>query len=430
MNQQNDLVARLRAREITETNLELLPVPAGHALAGVGAAALAARLAGDSNWAGIRDASHVALIDVRHGMRGLAERAIVRLVQLPVYYSEVLDYQPLPVEALALRTELAIESGYLAIGPDECLALEWKMLKGEGCPMYHVWENDDAGKVRRVCEHFFSIDWVIPQKSIGKLDRTETKRAIETTLVDLACALKSNWSPRAERLQRTLDLLQEYLQIAPGERTDSGALVERYFIEGGNATKAFAYMSHSRAWATYPTSQDNWYYAVYFNPELRQIVTYAEGDLTRVTCDSADQFESELASLARFHGTRRSPCGYSHDDAETVVYFETASLLRGDVAELRFNPGSAAKDSAGHWIPPLVGHLWRDHPIVPALQSGQSACLPKTAFTIDLLNPLAFQPYVATLERSDNRLRVRLEVDGDAFTAEVEEAKVAQEASC
>ncbi|MCA9652553.1 MAG: hypothetical protein KC501_21735 [Myxococcales bacterium] len=55
-------------------------------------------------------------------------------------------------------------------------------------------------------------------------------------------------------------------------------------------------------WRQYDTDQDAWYFGVWVHEGRREIVTYAEGDESRVTCPTADSLRAELAAMAEFYG--------------------------------------------------------------------------------------------------------------------------------
>lgn len=55
-------------------------------------------------------------------------------------------------------------------------------------------------------------------------------------------------------------------------------------------------------WRQYDTDQDAWYFGVWVHEGRREIVTYAEGDESRVVCPTAETFRAELASMAEFYG--------------------------------------------------------------------------------------------------------------------------------
>ncbi len=55
-------------------------------------------------------------------------------------------------------------------------------------------------------------------------------------------------------------------------------------------------------WEQYDTVQDAWYFGIWVNKEKREILTYAEGDITRVICPTEESYHAELASMAEFYG--------------------------------------------------------------------------------------------------------------------------------
>ena len=59
-------------------------------------------------------------------------------------------------------------------------------------------------------------------------------------------------------------------------------------------------------WAQVDTDQDAWYYGNWANPVTRSIVSYAEGDLVVLRCDTDEEFCSELNRMAAWHATQDS----------------------------------------------------------------------------------------------------------------------------
>lgn len=55
-------------------------------------------------------------------------------------------------------------------------------------------------------------------------------------------------------------------------------------------------------WLQYDTDQDAWYYGVWYHPGKRQTVSYTEGDIYLVTCDSWESFVAEMKNKDEFHG--------------------------------------------------------------------------------------------------------------------------------
>ncbi len=64
-------------------------------------------------------------------------------------------------------------------------------------------------------------------------------------------------------------------------------MTERYYFDCGECA----------AWAQLDTDQDAPYYGGWANPETFQILTFAEGDITRIKCDTPEEFTAELRSL-------------------------------------------------------------------------------------------------------------------------------------
>ena len=60
----------------------------------------------------------------------------------------------------------------------------------------------------------------------------------------------------------------------------------------------FGECSTSEGWAQLDTNQDAWYYGAWANPFDLKSVHYAEGDLTRITFDSIEEFVKEIRLFA------------------------------------------------------------------------------------------------------------------------------------
>lgn len=60
--------------------------------------------------------------------------------------------------------------------------------------------------------------------------------------------------------------------------------------------------SFDKDWEQYDTDQDAWYFGVWIHREKRMTVTYAEGDLSVVTCPTLESFRAEIASMNKFYG--------------------------------------------------------------------------------------------------------------------------------
>lgn len=69
---------------------------------------------------------------------------------------------------------------------------------------------------------------------------------------------------------------------------------ERYAFDSSSEYK--------NGWRQYDSKQDAWYYGVWYNPQTLQTLTYAEGDIHLVTCETWDKFKEEMVNMDEFHG--------------------------------------------------------------------------------------------------------------------------------
>ena len=57
----------------------------------------------------------------------------------------------------------------------------------------------------------------------------------------------------------------------------------------------------SKGWAQLDTREDASYFGNWAHPEKLQIVSFAEGDVCVVSCESSDEFRAEIESMAVFY---------------------------------------------------------------------------------------------------------------------------------
>jgi hypothetical protein len=102
-----------------------------------------------------------------------------------------------------------------------------------------------------------------------------------------------------------------------GTTTDAnGVTTQRWeFVEGDRYQFDFKHCHPRNGWKQYDTDQDAWYFGVWVHSGRRQILTFAEGDLSLVTCPTTAHFQTELASMAEFYG--ESPPAFVAIDHET-----------------------------------------------------------------------------------------------------------------
>lgn len=61
------------------------------------------------------------------------------------------------------------------------------------------------------------------------------------------------------------------------------------------------YCTDAKGYARILTTRDAWYYGQWLDPWRRQIVTYTEGDLEVIDCDTDRELKTQLERLADFH---------------------------------------------------------------------------------------------------------------------------------
>lgn len=76
-------------------------------------------------------------------------------------------------------------------------------------------------------------------------------------------------------------------------------------------------LSKEEGWQPWFTKSDAWYFGIWVNPVKLQVIEYCEGDITIVKCDTAKEFEAELAAKAEFHG--EPPASFTIFDSNGVT---------------------------------------------------------------------------------------------------------------
>ena len=86
------------------------------------------------------------------------------------------------------------------------------------------------------------------------------------------------------------------------EKNERGNQVERHFLLNAERYRwDFSEKFNAAGWEQYDTSQDAWYFGVWINKKLLKTQTYAEGDLTIVTCPDVEHFNAEIQSMNEFY---------------------------------------------------------------------------------------------------------------------------------
>jgi len=112
------------------------------------------------------------------------------------------------------------------------------------------------------------------------------------------------------------------------EINERGAKVQRFFVGGDRYHFDFEVCTAATGWAQYDTEQDASYFGVWVHRGRREIVTFCEGDLTRVICPTQAVFEAELAAMAEYYGPPPPAWIVLGDNTRTDVYDESARFGR------------------------------------------------------------------------------------------------------
>lgn len=427
------IVSRFAEREFVEaTDLvgALLPVPgsefASSDYAGMGAAYLEMFLDEQSHrsnpsFAGINDFEKVAMVAYR-GMRAhMQDCELVRLVQVPLYVTEVKPWRPLDPMHMELREKFARMTGFMLVGPDETFAALYKGKGDNGYTFCTVVENNDLGTPRTVSGYFADgvNHWSKPV-TVAELDATATEHLISRTRGNYLWSLPQTevYSElQRDRMSETIKLLLEHEKAAPPERSEHGSKIYRSFISNGDTESTKHMRPYSEGWRKYPTYQDAWFFGQWFSPQKLEMLCYAEQDVIHTVCENEQQFRAEMADLARRYGREPSPSIIAIGEEGTTFMYDCVTMFRRDDGErvtLNFSKGLPAKDEQGKLQMPLMADLLISHPSLQGLTEGQSVELTKEQFQMNILDPLSWDhTWSATATRRGDELEVVLVRDSE-----------------
>ncbi|WP_049764306.1 hypothetical protein [Polaromonas sp. JS666] len=435
--------SRLSKREIvpTEINFDTVLVPMAESVLkdtphrGYGAAYLDVFLEDcltgpEQHFAGVTDFERCALVYAKAGAiktKGQSIRThagkVLALHQVHLYYEEVHPSTTLSDADLRERLRFAQNTGFVLIGPDECLAVLTKH-EGNDYTFCDVYENNSQGVVRNLAGYYAeSLDARLGTMRISELDASATDRALTKVGGDLYWWARPGMPVNDEqvrRMQEAYRLLDEHRPNAPLERKASGASVKRWFIENGSTASVQDLVKRAAGWVRYSTWQDDWFFGLWVNPTSLECLTYAEQDVMHVKCENADQFNQELADLAQRYGQSRSPSMMAIGPDGTAICFDTLTFLKGKVETLQFTHPAPKAEGRRQYNVPLFGSLKMDHPMVLGIQNGDRIELSAEAFELDLLNPVAFEgPHRADLSKTEGSLQVTLYMaDGREYASD------------
>lgn len=311
------------------------------------------------SFAGISDYSKATLVYFRGEAIGKQDSLIQRIVQIPYYFGEVKPYQPISRADMESRESFARQTGFLLLGPDEFLAIEHQTNWHDPYKFVDAFENNDLGSLRQPAGFYAdSLDYRARPVTIAELNVTQVKHEISEKTGDLLWWHKILSAQQRLRLTTTLSLLSDHQAVALPERLASGAIIERSFIENGDTGSTLHMRPYDKGWRKYPTPQDAWYYGCWINPVTRQTLTYAEQDVSLVTCDNVEQFCKELQGMAQFHGRHLPPSMTAYGPDGATLVFDCMTLLDGRVKSVIFQgTGEIDQEHPGRSHAPLMAEM-------------------------------------------------------------------------
>ena len=92
-------------------------------------------------------------------------------------------------------------------------------------------------------------------------------------------------------------LLPSLFEDASEERNDRFNAIQRKFLPTNRYIVDGADDLSNEGWMQFDTDQDASYFGVWVNPTRMQVLTYAEGDWSLISCSSPDRYNEEVTIL-------------------------------------------------------------------------------------------------------------------------------------
>ncbi len=108
---------------------------------------------------------------------------------------------------------------------------------------------------------------------------------------------------------------------------ERGDAVVGWHVGGSRFRFDFVVCSPKKGWVQYDTDQDGAHFGVWGNVEQRTIITFAEGDFTRVLCVTTDTLERELVSMEESYGPP-PPAFRGFDMAGVITNYDERPTVR------------------------------------------------------------------------------------------------------
>ncbi|WP_041793374.1 hypothetical protein [Rhodoferax ferrireducens] len=373
------------------------------------------------SFAGISDFSKASLVYFRGVMPGKVDTEICRVVQIPLYFEEVKQYRPLAEADLAARQRFAHRTGFLLLAPDECLAIEYKT--ADDHHFVSAYDNNDLGHVRNLAGYYArNLDFLARLVKVSELNVTQTKEALALTLGNYHWWWRQLSELQRDRLVTSIRFLEKHTAEARPERTSSGAIINRSFIENGTTESTVHLRPHQQGWIHYPTRQDAWYFGIWINNELHQTLSYAEQDVAHVICENPDQFWEELKAMALFHGRELTPSTMAWGDDVVSVSFDCLTLLKDKTVTVTFaGTGTIDKENPSRSQAPLIVEV--TVAALTRLSQGNLLNVPSTLeagreFAVNILDPRAFTENIEiqVTYKGDLQFEVLATMEGQGVT--------------
>jgi hypothetical protein len=287
---------------------------------------------------GVKDFQRCSLVHFRGTYPGTQDTVVKRVVHMPQTYTDVKEFIPINDQCINIRTKIADKFGFLLVDCDEMVGVEYETPSGH--LFKEAFENNDLGFCLNNAElscSYSGLDHFATPIAISDLDITRTKSAIEKSFGKLWATGKALSTLQKTRIDSELLLLEAHLKVAPPERTASGAVIHRSFIENGSTESTAHIRPATEGWRCYPTSQDAWYFGVWINARTYETLCYAEQDVTHVQCQTEEQFFAQLKDMAMFHGQNLTPSGYGYGYSQVSVMFDCLTLANGECKTVVFH---------------------------------------------------------------------------------------------
>jgi len=110
------------------------------------------------------------------------------------------------------------------------------------------------------------------------------------------------------------------------EKNRLGNNITREFLQ--NADRYLFDFKHCReedGWIQFTTKQDDWYFGIWVHPVRLETVSYMEGDVVRVECDTPEQYALEIADLCEHYEVAPEFITLNSDTGEKTEYYQDRS---------------------------------------------------------------------------------------------------------